>query len=782
MRGWGFFIVIFSLCSIALLQSALARDELPLPPLARGELAQYYNALNESIYAPSVALSDDSILLFPEKAGVPGMLRIFPDETKRSHFFSFKNFSVPDVGDRKCSSFYSCTYSSAVSPAGVWLIGPTIELVRQNKPVLSAKLLWPRHGARTIALEDGSVMVVGGDSWPASKGPSISTRVERVYLDAQNHIRTEALPAVPVTFDKSRGDDGFFGFAALHLGKGRVLLAGGYNGNGNRAWLYEQDKNAWRVLRNMSSWRESPALALLSDGRVWVSGGNGNGADTRSSYSSEIWNPVSEEWNAGPILPVAMARHQAALTPDRKFILLAAGEQSTVLAWRPDTADVFVAAQPSVQRLQAGVLPLPNARVALVGGRHSRAYEEGWGRRTPGLTIVSLDLSRFGERMPLWPEARGGALAVHNGVLVALGGQLRHNHTGSDEEVPGRHAERMVLASRQVFSLPALPVSSQSAEACWLNEHSVLAHIGGVEGGSLHWLGVLKSDAREWKALPLPLGRNELANTLYDRHLRLAGCHGAYGWLIDEASRVWRFDSSQSVFEMSPHLQRKRQGFAARVLADGRVLVAGGKEQAELVAARTESCADCSERYIGFGPFIPSRHFEWLDEGAKEWKTSVPAKGQGTHAAILADGRVALLGIAESREDKGRRASLMLELSDREGKHWRTLSFAAPGLPMLRAEDAYDFRHSLSHVSLLAVTNEQPGLERALFLGIGQSKTDWWWLPDVSAPQPAWKRLGSGVVPLRFPAGEMDSGVMSPEGKRIYFRGSGDGVVAYTRE
>lgn len=123
-------------------------------------------------------------------------------------------------------------------------------------------------------------------------------------------------------------------------------------------------------------------------------------------------------------------------------------------------------------------------------------------------------------------------------------------------------------------------------------------------------------------------------------------------------------------------------------------------------------------------------------------------------------------------------APLMLELSDKEGKRWRRLPLNAPGLPFMRSEDSQSFTCSLKRASLLAVVNEQPGLERALFLGLQGIQgvtSEWWWLPDVDAPQVVWKKLGSAVAPLQFPSGEIESGMTTPEGRRIYFRGSRDG-------
>lgn len=753
---------------------SVAGDNLPLPALAPGEATQRYDALAGSSYAPPLALSDGSILAFPLKGGAPAMLRLFPDAPARSQLLTFAHFKVPEK--EYGGSTVSAAYSSAVTPAGVWLVGPTVELIRHKAAPLSGRLQWPRHRARVVALDDGSVMVVGGQAWPPTRYAELD-RVERIYLDAQGALRSEALPALPALRNAGGEPSVPAEFSLLHLGGNRVLLAGGrYR---NTALLYEPGQLAWRELPGMREPRIEPALALLSGGRVWASGSNDDFSPNAAPYTSEIWDPATQAWRPGPALPVPMAGHRAALTPDRKYVLLAGGKVSTVLAWQPGTADVFVAAQPSLSHYRAGLLPLPDNRLALVAGRHARVYGEGWGQRRPTLTIEPLDLARSGDRQPLWPEAQDGAIAVRDGGLVALGGQFLHYHQGSEQHVASRHVERMTLASGRVDSLPPLPVSSQAAEACWLDDTRLLVHVAGVENGPRHWLAVLDSRNGGWRELALPELQPRSVDAERDG-LRLLGCAGGEGWLLEVAGRLWRLDVDRPALVPLAPPQRKRQRPVARVLADGRVLVAGGREEEDLVAARIAGCAECPERYIGFGEFAPSRHYEWFDPARQEWTTSAAAAGAGVHAAILGDGRVALLGLSDHREDNGHDAPLRLQLSDAAGRQWRELPLAA-ALPPLHAEDAGDFDYALKRVTLLAVANEQPGLGRALFLGVGEGQVDWWWLPDVDAPRAAWKKLGTAIAPLRFPRGEIATGMTSPQGLPIFVRGSGDGVVAYTR-
>lgn len=93
--------------------------------------------------------------------------------------------------------------------------------------------------------------------------------------------------------------------AATALADGTFFLAGGSAGAGaviepSRAVLvFLPDRNEWHVRSFMKETRAYPAAALLPDGRVLVAGGLG---ETGRLATSEIYDPATDRWTAGPKL------------------------------------------------------------------------------------------------------------------------------------------------------------------------------------------------------------------------------------------------------------------------------------------------------------------------------------------------------------------------------------------------------------------------------------------------------------------------------------------------
>lgn len=738
------------LLAAGLWMQAPAFADLPLPTPLPGEVLSHEQIHFGGEFAPALQGPDGSIYVFSQAT----RWQLWPQDESR-----LKYQTVPDL---------SSGYASVATAQGSWLLGATIELIRPDGRQVSGNLKWPRRHMRALALPDGSVLAIGGYSWPKSQDFSFNLKVEQVWLDNKGVVQSEALPPIPVDLKGTGVWESLEGYNVTLTGIGQVMLAGSeYR---NLTLIYDPAKRTWRKLPGMTQARSGPTLTLLPDGRIWATGGEGwKEAET----SSELWNPLSEQWEKGPDLPVPMVDHRALLNERKDTVILAGGYYPNVLAWKMGKAPVFVAGQHASQRRLAGVFLLPGDHLALLGGRYARGYGEGWGRNTPGVSVIPLDLSGQGKHPPAWPTVTDGALLAGQGLFWAIGGSLYHSHNGRDDNLGTRLVERVDLATGQVRSQPPLPIVAGQTEAAWLKSGEALIHAAslGSERKPMQWLGMLDVQTGSLGDLPLPPTPTYVMSDGWHRRMHLVGAHAGQGWLIAEDGDSYRVANKPPHYTPAPRLQRQRREFTGRVLADGRVIVAGGQVESELVASRPANCSDCPLRYIGFGPQSPSRRHEIFDPRSNAWEHSAPSRAAGGPVVILADGRVAKLGeLTEKKPEGGEQVRLLLEISDATGKRWRSLDMPS----WLEGE--------LSRVSLSRINNDISALSGPLFLGIWLGDgTAWWWLEDVDAPELRWKPLGTALPPHKFPAGEIDSGLRDAEGRKLMLQGGAGGVVVYAR-
>src|SRR5439155_418258 len=128
-------------------------------------------------------------------------------------------------------------------------------------------------------------------------------------------------------------------------------------------------------------------------------------------------------------------------------------------------------------------------------------------------------------------------------------------------------------------------------------------------------------------------------------------------------------------------------------LRDGRIVVAGGEERHRIAVLHERATQpDAPDRFVGIGDYTPSRTHEIYDPHAKAWRESAPSRSEGTHVAILDDGRVVKWGVvvadaapvSEKSADQAEQTRAILEVSDTNGKSWRP--FGAQGAPAITTD------------------------------------------------------------------------------------------------
>jgi hypothetical protein len=141
---------------------------------------------------------------------------------------------------------------------------------------------WNKTGATATPLLDGSVFLAGGYTDGYGDAASVFTYV---YDPATQTLRTG--PNMPIPRDSH---------TATLLRDGRVLIAGGYNGDGpdsltgifSAAELYDPTTGKLSSTSGMVTNRDGHTATLLRDGRVLITGG-------RANFSAELFIPESTQ-------------------------------------------------------------------------------------------------------------------------------------------------------------------------------------------------------------------------------------------------------------------------------------------------------------------------------------------------------------------------------------------------------------------------------------------------------------------------------------------------------
>ena len=179
----------------------------------------------------------------------------------------------------------------------------------------------PRAHATAILLKSGQVLIAGGNA----AGESDQLANAEIYDPDTGRF----FPVGSMNIGRS-----YFTAVALH--DGRVLLAGGLSGGKypyrqveDTAEIYDPKTGRFTLTGSLSTPRFRHGAALLSDGRVLIVGGsNENGRQYKYS-STEIYDPRSGRFSAGPSMKFERFKLQtgvAALTDGRVLVAGGAGE------------------------------------------------------------------------------------------------------------------------------------------------------------------------------------------------------------------------------------------------------------------------------------------------------------------------------------------------------------------------------------------------------------------------------------------------------------------------
>lgn len=295
-----------------------------------------------------------------------------------------------------------------------------------------------------VPLTDGRVLVIGGAD---ATGNVLATC--EIYNPTTNTFTATGSMAVPRTMH-----------AACRLPDGRVMVAGGTSSlvdttaaitnTQNTVEIYNPATGTWANGPNIGGRRLAPALTLLANNRVMVSGGVevtlflGLPIAAVSTRNVQLYNPGTNTWSAGAQMVQGRAGHhynQVTLSDGRVLmtggtfvsdLLNAANATPTQGAevYNPAT-NTWTAANMQVARALHSANLLPDGRVVVCGGAQ--------GTLTTPFSIADVEV--FDPSSNSWqtlaplgnPRGSHAAAMTPDGTLLLFGGQGSSTTTTSIE-------------------------------------------------------------------------------------------------------------------------------------------------------------------------------------------------------------------------------------------------------------------------------------------------------------------------------------------------------------
>ncbi len=313
----------------------------------------------------------------------------------------------------------------------------------------------PRAVHRATVLTDGRVLFTGGCTQQGCEGFDRARASEIFDPDGRRF-----LPGPDMSTPRA-------GHSATLLNDGRVLLIGGYSGEGRPALataeVFDPVSNQITAVGSLSVGRADHTATVMPDGEVLIAGGtDGSGV---AFATTEIFSPRDNRFRAGPVLTAPRAGHAAVLTDGRLVLIGGTADFVSALA----TTDVLESGVWSpgprliVRRLKHAATVLPDRTVLVIGG----AIDSEGRERLSSTEILDIDE----DSSMLGPELSEGQYKLDGAVTALPDGQV--------VIAGGQRLDVFDPETRQISTLKAAPVPSRS----FITASLIAAHTVLVAGG-----------------------------------------------------------------------------------------------------------------------------------------------------------------------------------------------------------------------------------------------------------------------------------------------------------
>lgn len=378
-----------------------------------------------------------------------------------------------------------------------------------------------------------------------------------------------------------------------------LLLSGGGSEEKPQAAL--PPVGTWRQAADLATIRGTTTAVVLKDGRALVAGG---GVGAIPINASELFDPASGTWKATGFLNEARRGHAAAMLADGR-VLVAGGRDadgepmSSAEIYDPSTGQWTLTAPMSIGRIGHTMTTLTDGRVLVAGGT-SRGPSGASGGQT-----IRPDASAeiFDPKTNAWKATASmrtarfehTATALPDGKVLIAGGQG-----------PGDGGKIQALQSTELYD-PAADgfVSSSNLGEARTNHAAVLLPdkssvlvIGGSGGAnadvSLGSAELFDSRSGSWTRVgPLTGPRTgESATLLADGRVLVAGGEFAQKGQRRSLNSAEVYDPQSREWRSAGSMQCPRSEQAAVLLGDGSVLVVAGDAAFPGQNPIAQGCAD----------------------------------------------------------------------------------------------------------------------------------------------------------------------------------------------
>jgi N-acetylneuraminic acid mutarotase len=311
------------------------------------------------------------------------------------------NFAAATLGDR----LYAVGGETFGAPRAVEAYDPTADRLGPCPP-----LPMQLYDAGVAAL-DGKIYVVGGVVLSvADREANVLTTVQALDPSTGEWQARASIPT-PRT-----------GFAVTVLDN-KLYAVGGRDASRRKlstVEAYDPATDTWTILASMPTPRDELGL-VAAGGLLFAIGGRDDGRFSGDALPTvEVYDPASGMWTARPPMPFARNAFGVAAGADGIIYIAGGGDtysfSAAVWAYDPATDGWTERAPLNSEREGTALIPLPDGRIAAIGGVRMGDVEEA----TVELYDPAADRWTTGERLPT-PRARPGA-AVIAGRLYAVGG------------------------------------------------------------------------------------------------------------------------------------------------------------------------------------------------------------------------------------------------------------------------------------------------------------------------------------------------------------------------